>query len=478
MVKPIIVKRNTKGTALTFTEMDANFQNLDDATISLAVTGSDTVIMDLNDTTTFTAVDGINITAVASTQSIAFDAALINDTTPQLGADLDVNGYSIVSVSNGNITLAPDGTGKVIISGDLQVDGTTTTINSTTVDIDDINITLAKGSPNAAASNGGGITVEGPTTAATITYTSADDSWNTNKRLSVAGDVDINDNDIDDASGVQFNIATEQNHTVGRVYWDPVDGTLAVGMEYDEVVGKVGMNMFYHVKNQTGSTIAKGTLVMATGTLGASGQILCAPAVTDGSVNPRYMLGVTNMEIANGGDGYAVHFGLIKGIDTQGPDSANDWQDGTVLWADPNIAGALTDVEPSAPNLKLPVAYVINADANGSMFVRSTTGMNLRDIHDVQPTGATNGQTLIYNSSTGVWEPGSATGVTYTISAESTSIGDAFIRLTGSDSSIDEVELAAGPGITIETTDANTITVSRLVYTWDGLGSLTWDDLG
>jgi hypothetical protein len=44
-------------------------------------------------------------------------ADLINDTTPQLGGNLDVNGNSIVSVSNGNITFTPDGTGKVIIDG-------------------------------------------------------------------------------------------------------------------------------------------------------------------------------------------------------------------------------------------------------------------------------------------------------------------------------------------------------------------------
>src|SRR6056300_214908 len=44
-------------------------------------------------------------------------ADLVNDTTPQLGGNLDVNGNSIVSVSNGNITFTPDGTGKVIVDG-------------------------------------------------------------------------------------------------------------------------------------------------------------------------------------------------------------------------------------------------------------------------------------------------------------------------------------------------------------------------
>jgi hypothetical protein len=46
----------------------------------------------------------------------AFD--LITDTTPQLGGNLDVNGNSIVSTSNANITLAPNGTGDVVLSAD------------------------------------------------------------------------------------------------------------------------------------------------------------------------------------------------------------------------------------------------------------------------------------------------------------------------------------------------------------------------
>ena len=42
---------------------------------------------------------------------------IVGDTTPQLGGNLDVNGNSIVSVANGNITITPDGTGKLVVSG-------------------------------------------------------------------------------------------------------------------------------------------------------------------------------------------------------------------------------------------------------------------------------------------------------------------------------------------------------------------------
>ena len=42
---------------------------------------------------------------------------VVDDTSPQLGGDLDVNGNDIVSVSNGNIALLPNGSGKVLIDG-------------------------------------------------------------------------------------------------------------------------------------------------------------------------------------------------------------------------------------------------------------------------------------------------------------------------------------------------------------------------
>jgi hypothetical protein len=47
---------------------------------------------------------------------------VIDDNIPQLGGNLDVNGNDIVSTSNGNINLSPNGTGSVVINTDLDVD--------------------------------------------------------------------------------------------------------------------------------------------------------------------------------------------------------------------------------------------------------------------------------------------------------------------------------------------------------------------
>ena len=79
-------------------------------------------------------------------------------------------------ITSGTISIAGDAT----ITGN-HVQGTTTTVTSNTLDVADINITIADGAP---AANLAGLTVDGA--GATFTYTSADDRWNLNKALNVA----------------------------------------------------------------------------------------------------------------------------------------------------------------------------------------------------------------------------------------------------------------------------------------------------
>lgn len=58
---------------------------------------------------------------------------LVNDASPQLSANLDVNGNSITSTSNGNVVISPNGTGDVQLDadtvrvGDNNADATITT---------------------------------------------------------------------------------------------------------------------------------------------------------------------------------------------------------------------------------------------------------------------------------------------------------------------------------------------------------------
>jgi hypothetical protein len=77
----------------------------------------------------------------------------------------------------------------ITIPGNLTVNGTTTTINSTTVSVDDKNIELGSvTTPTDITADGGGITLRG-TTNKTITWQSSNDKWNFNKGLYITGDL-------------------------------------------------------------------------------------------------------------------------------------------------------------------------------------------------------------------------------------------------------------------------------------------------
>jgi len=105
-----------------------------------------------------------------------------------------------------------DATGLLQIKGNLQVDGTTTTINSTQLDVDDLNITIASGAANAAAADGAGLTVDGAN--ATFTYDAANDRWTMNKSLFAT----IDGMSIDDL--IDVDTTTNAPTTGQTIVWD------------------------------------------------------------------------------------------------------------------------------------------------------------------------------------------------------------------------------------------------------------------
>ena len=87
--------------------------------------------------------------------------------------------------TNVDIRIVPKGSGKVQITGDLQVDGTTTEVNSTTLTVDDKNIELGTvASPSDTTADGGGITLKGASDK-TIIWDNANDNWTSNQDWNV-----------------------------------------------------------------------------------------------------------------------------------------------------------------------------------------------------------------------------------------------------------------------------------------------------
>ena len=145
-----------------------------------------------------------------------------------------------------------DDTGTVVIAGNLQVDGVQTTINSTTVSIDDLNLTLASGAANASAANGAGITIDGAS--ATFTYVSGSDRWTMNKDLAtdlvgnVTGNVSgsagtvtsLSNRSVGDLSDVDITTAAPTNNQV--LVWDNANGKFIPGdaaADFTELTGTI-----------------------------------------------------------------------------------------------------------------------------------------------------------------------------------------------------------------------------------------------
>ena len=203
---------------------------------------------------------------------------------------------------------------------------------------------------------------------------------------------------------IDFNLTAVTTNQEGRVRWDSDFGTLKVDLEGGDVSLKAGLDSLYYIKNQSGATIDKGRVVRAAGTLGSSGRILGEYMIGNGTVPHFYTLGIAGENILDGEDGYVYEFGLIREINTTGSLYGETWGNGTILYVHPTIAGGLTSVEPTEPNLKIQIAIVIDADSNGSLFVRPSLGYRLGDLHNIQTSGETDGDLISYNSLQGYWE--------------------------------------------------------------------------
>lgn len=224
---------------------------------------------------------------------------------------------------------------------------------------------------------------------------------------------------------IQLDTAYVPNgEAAGSLFWDPDAGIPAVGtIDGDRI--DIGEKSVWFVKNQTGSTIAKGAAVYASGTLGSSGQILIAPMIADGTINAKYFLGLAQQPIDNGGDGYVVSLGKVRNVDTSA------FSAGAVLYVSPTTAGALTATEPAAPNLKLPIAIVVNAAANGTISVRQTAGTYLAESHDVQISSPAENE-LLARTASGRWENVELGAIlTSTTETPATTEGESFTAVFG-----------------------------------------------
>ena len=152
---------------------------------------------------------------------------IVNDTTPQLGGDLDVNGRSIVSTSNGNIIIAPNGTGTIVLNGnitktgELNISPTVGTVFGDNTTLVDGNVTITRNS-YATSSGTGFIFQQHHNTADAVNFT-----FLRSRGTSLAKTSVVNNDDIIDIVFTAYDGTS--NIAVGNINCQ-VDGVVSTGL--------------------------------------------------------------------------------------------------------------------------------------------------------------------------------------------------------------------------------------------------------
>lgn len=258
--------------------------------------------------------------------------------------------------------------------------------------------------------------VENPSEIEAVSFSADNANANANEALSllesiknnleilITNPIKHNDN-FSKLDYIDFNEFAPHETLPKRMQWNIEDGTIDIGLGND-VVLQVGFEMFYNAKNTSGVLIENGSFVMATGTIGASGKLTISKAVSDGSIDAKFMLGVATENIFPNEFGKITMFGLVRGFNASGSTYGETWANGDTLYPHPTIHGGLTKIEPIPPQLRLPIAIVINASAggSGSILVRMKNGEYLDKLLDVYVSSKANNDVLQYNFTNQRWE--------------------------------------------------------------------------
>ncbi|NBU34062.1 hypothetical protein EB118_06785 [bacterium] len=218
------------------------------------------------------------------------------------------------------------------------------------------------------------------------------------------------------------------------------------------------------VRNQTGATLPKKTVVYISGATG--NRPLVSKSQASSEMGSSKTFGILQQDILHNGTGYCVVEGQLTGVDT------SMFSEGQMLWLSPTVAGGLTTTKPSAPDHLVFCGYVVRSHiTDGIIEVKIQNGFELQELHNVAINGVTNGQALVYESSTQLWKnqtisipPSNVYTVEYfTLDALNISSSSITLSHTPTDSSSVTLDVVSGSAQVY----GEDYTVSLNVLSWD-----------
>ena len=173
-----------------------------------------------------------------------------------------------------------------------------------------------------------------------------------------------------------------------------IDGTGA--LQTFPTAGQSG-SLVREVRNTTGATLTKGTIVYISGATGNKPTV--SKAIATGDSTSAQTFGMVQSDIANNANGNVVCIGDITGLDT------SSLTEGVQLYLSGTTAGAYTTTKSVAPIHLVYIGIVTRSHPTlGQIEVKIQNGYELDEIHDVLITSKTNNDGLFYESSSNLWK--------------------------------------------------------------------------
>jgi len=251
--------------------------------------------------------------------------------------------------------------------------------------------------------------------------------------------------DLQNALNAKFN-----NPTGDTTQYIAGDGSLITF----PVAGQAG-TLVREVRNTTGATLTKGTIVYISGATGNKPTV--SKAIATGDSTSAQTFGMCQANIANNANGYVVCVGDITGLDTSA------LTEGAQLYLSSTTAGTYTTTKQLAPAHLVYIGVITRSHpTQGQIEVKIQNGYELDEIHDVAISSVANNDGIFYESSTSLWKNKSiATVLGYTPAD-----GANYLPLTGGtlsgilrvDSAL-RIKSGSANGILLETYNTNELRI-------------------
>jgi hypothetical protein len=163
-----------------------------------------------------------------------------------------------------------------------------------------------------------------------------------------------------------------------------------------------------NVRNSSGVSMPKGSVVYINGATGNKPTVALALATSDAS--SAQTLGLLQTTLANNAEGNVVIVGAVTDLNTSA------FAEGQQLYLSPTTAGTYTATKQYAPNHLVYVGVVTRSHVSlGVIEVKVQNGYEMDELHNVSAQSPSNNDGLFYNTTTSLWEKKSiATVLGYT----------------------------------------------------------------